>query len=156
MLYLPNSPNILKDFRFVVFISLITRGMYCLFIVCTSFCKYSSPYKAKSIFKLSHKSKHIYPMATFAVFYKLFSVTKPTKIQFAVTAETLHSSRTSSFIIYGCVSKNLSICFQRMVGLSIFSSLVLIASMSDALMSENMNSMNTVDSPASLEVWMAA
>ena len=81
-------------------------------------------------------------------------------MRFAVGADTPHIARISAFMINGCVFKNSSICFQRIVALSTDSSLgpslVLIASTSDALMAESMNSINTVDSPASLDVLMAA
>ena len=83
-----------------------------------------------------------------------------TRIRFAVAAETLHRALTSAFMINPCVSMNFSICFQRIVALSIgpslISSLVLMSSMSDALMAESMNSINTVDSPVPLEVLMDA
>lgn len=62
--------------------------------------------------------------------------------------------------IYSCVCKNCSIFCQRRVFLSIFpsliASLVWMASMSDALMTESINSMNAVDSPASLLALMAS
>jgi hypothetical protein len=63
-------------------------------------------------------------------------------------------------MINSCVSRNFSICFQRNVALSIGASLssplALIASTSDALMAESINSINIVDSPAALDALMAA
>ena len=88
------------------------------------------------------------------------SAAKPAKIRFAVAADTPHNARTSAFMINAWVSKNFSICFQRIAALSIapspISSLVLIASMSDALMVESMNSINTVESHAALDAMLAA
>ena len=52
-------------------------------------------------------------------------VANPERIRFAVAAETTHNPRTSAFMIYGCVSRNFSVCFQRMVALSIDLSLIL-------------------------------
>lgn len=63
--------------------------------------------------------------------------TSPPRIRFAVAAETPNSTRTSAFMIYGCISRYFLICYQRVVALSVIpsltSSLALMASMIDAL-----------------------
>ena len=93
-------------------------------------------------------------------FSNLLSAVNPTRIRFAVAADTPHNSRTSAFIMYSCVFRCASILLHRNVALSTFSSLisslVWMASMSDALMADSMNAMNEVDSPAAFEVLMAA
>ena len=72
------------------------------------------------------------------------------RILFAVAGETSQSRRTSEFIINVCYFRCSSIFLQR---ISLLSKplLILIASMSDALMAESMNSINSVDSPAEFE-----
>ena len=77
-------------------------------------------------------------MSTCKLFIKFVVVTKPARTRFAVTADIPHSARTSAFIINSLVSRNFSICFQRIaalsIGSSLTSSLVLITSTSDTLL----------------------
>lgn len=67
---------------------------------------------------------------------------------------------TSAFMVLSWVLRYAQILFQRSATLPIVSSLIQslaqIASMSGALMAESINSINTVDSPASLEVLTSA
>ena len=52
------------------------------------------------------------------------SAANPERMRFAVAAETPKSARTSAFLINGCVCRNPSICFQRIITRSITASLI--------------------------------
>lgn len=81
------------------------------------------------------------------------------RILFAVAGETSQSHRTSEFVINVCVFRCSSI-FLRWIPLlsrpSLISPLIMIASVSDALMAKSINSINSVDSLTVFDPLIAA